>query len=203
MPDTKKEVRAIGVVEMRATDGQPKKIVGYAAVFNSITDIGGYFREQIAPGAFADAIGSDDVRALFNHDSNFVLGRNTAGTLVLREDDKGLAFEVTPPDTQWAKDLMASIDRGDVTQCSFAFRARKEEWDESDPKALPLRTLLRCDLSDVSIVTYPAYEDTSAALRSLDSYRKEREAAKSTLSPVGQLLQARLRMQQKLRFRAR
>lgn len=140
-----------------------KRLGGYAAVFNSPTDIGGLFREQIAPSAFTKAIGRDDVRALVNHDANYVLGRTVSKTLTLSEDRKGLAFDVTPPDTTWAQDLMESIARGDISQCSFSFIARRERWDESGDA--PLRTVLECELLDVSVVTYPAYADTSVALR--------------------------------------
>jgi HK97 family phage prohead protease len=143
---------------------------GYAAVFNSPTVIAGYFREQIAPGAFSDAIKNCDVRALFNHDANFVIGRNVAKTLVLTEDDRGLTWRATPPATSWARDLAVSIDRGDISGCSFSFVPSVEEWDYAGD--MPLRTIMRCDLYDVSAVTYPAYEDTSVALRTLEAHRE-------------------------------
>lgn len=142
---------------------------GYAAVFNSPTVIAGYFREQIAPGAFSDAIKNCDVRALFNHDANFVIGRNVAKTLVLTEDDRGLTWRASPPPTTWARDLAVSIDRGDISGCSFSFVPSVEEWDYAGD--MPLRTIMRCDLYDVSAVTYPAYEDTSVALRTLEAHR--------------------------------
>jgi HK97 family phage prohead protease len=162
------------------------KISGYAALFNRQADIGGWFREQIAPGAFAAAIGRDDVRALFNHDPNHVLGRNANGTLSLSEDDQGLRFEVTPPDTAWARDLMGSIERGDINQCSFAFTPEVQEWDESGET--PVRTLRKVRLSDVSVVTYPAYDDTSCAVRSLGVWRE----AHPRLAPP-HLVRARLK----------
>lgn len=176
-----------GQVEMRAAqEGAPKQIAGYAAVFNSPTEIGNYFVEKIAPGAFTAAIGRDDVRALFNHDENIVLGRTTAGTLKLSEDDRGLAYEITPPDTTSARDLAVSITRGDVNQSSFCFRAIREEWDESGP--LPVRTILEAELYDVSPVTFPAYDDTEVGCRSLAAAREAR--AKPAAAPGG----ARLRL---------
>jgi uncharacterized protein len=139
------------------------RIIGHAAVFNSPAQICPSFREQVAPGAFADSIRNDDVRALFNHDANFVLGRNTAGTLRMREDGIGLAIEVDPPDAQWVQDLMASIGRGDITQMSFGFCAIEESWSEL-PSGMALRTLRKVQLFDVSPVTYPAYDDTDVSL---------------------------------------
>lgn len=167
-----RERRHFVVADLRAVraEGKPAMISGHAAVFNSATDLG-WFREQIRPGAFADSIKADDVRALFNHDPNIVLGRNTAGTLRLGEDDKGLAIEIDPPDTQQARDLIVSMERGDVTQMSFGFFTEKEEWDESD-RTSPLRTLIKVRLFDVSPVTYPAYPDTDVSVRSLDDWRK-------------------------------
>lgn len=153
-------------LEVRAAQDAPAKLIGYAAVFNRDTVIAGYFRERIAPGAFSAAIQEDDVRALFNHDPNFVLGRTTSGTLALSEDETGLLYEVDPPDTQIARDLMTSIKRGDVSQSSFGFQVVREEWRTPENRAeLPTRTILEARLFDVSPVTYPAYEETTAEAR--------------------------------------
>jgi HK97 family phage prohead protease len=114
-------------LEVRA-DG--KSIAGYAAVFNSETDIGGMFREKIAPGAFAPSLNAD-VRALWNHDTNHVLGRTKAGTLRLSEDAHGLAVEIDLPDTQAARDLRENMRLGNVDGMSFGFRVTKQEWDET------------------------------------------------------------------------
>ena len=164
----------IAPLQVRESDGT-RTIAGYAAVFNSITDIGGFFREKIAPGAFSPAL-SADVRALFDHDSAHVLGRTKAGTLRLREDDKGLAVEIDLPDTQVARDLQKSMERGDIDGMSFGFNVTRQEWDETqDP---PLRTIREVELHEVSVVTFPAYEDTEVALRSLKGAQDEREDAK-------------------------
>jgi HK97 family phage prohead protease len=106
--------------ELRATDNG-KTIAGYAAVFNDVADIGGSFREIIAPGAFKDTLGGD-VRALVDHDSGRVIGRSTAGTLRLNEDDKGLKVEIDLPDTSDGRDLAVSLTRGDISGMSFGFR---------------------------------------------------------------------------------
>jgi HK97 family phage prohead protease len=112
---------------VRGDDGEPARLEGHAAVFDKWSvDLGG-FREKIARGAFKTAIKDDDVRALWNHDSNIVLGRNTSGTLEMREDKTGLAISITPPDTQFVRDVvLAPIERGDVDQMSFAFSTRKD-----------------------------------------------------------------------------
>jgi len=154
-------------MEIREDEGTGK-LTGHAAVFNEIADLR-FFRERISPGAFRESIKTDDVRALFNHDSNFVLGRNTAGTLSMKEDKQGLAVEITPPDTQWARDLKESIRRGDISQMSFGFEVRKEEWDEEQE----LRTLNEVKLWDVSPVTFAAYEGTDIALRNREAIKKE------------------------------
>lgn len=159
------ERRAFGPCEFRvATDG--KSIEGHAAVFKSAADLG-LFHEQVAPGAFTKSIKESDIRALFNHDPNFVLGRNKSGTLDLSEDSKGLLYRVMPPDTQWARDLMESMKRGDVNQSSFGFRTVKDDWEQASADAPILRTLQEVRLFDVSPVTFPAYQDTDCAARSL------------------------------------
>ena len=154
-------------VEQRE-DGK-KLIRGHAAVFNSETDLG-WFRERIAPGAFSESIGKDDVRALFNHDENFILGRNKAGTLTMREDEQGLYVEIDPPDTQVARDLVTSIERGDISQMSFGFQTIKDSWETEENAAKDLRTLEKVKLWDVSPVTFPAYQETDVAVRCHDCW---------------------------------
>lgn len=172
-----RRILTLDKLEARAAAGdQPALIMGHAAVFGTPTQIGSYFREQIKPGAFADAIKNDDVRALFNHNPDYVLGRNTAGTLRLSEDDVGLAIEVDPPDTQFARDLMVSIGRRDISQMSFGFRCLEETWSEDESGAV-MRTLNKVQLFDVSPVTYPAYTDTDVAVRSFEAYRKAHPTA--------------------------
>ena len=161
-------------VERRADvdgDGQddgPLFIVGYAARFDKESqDLGG-FAEVIRAGAFARAIAEDDVRALWNHDDNFVLGRTKSGTLRLSEDAEGLRIEIELPDTTWARDLYKSIERGDVDQMSFAFRVVKDAWTQREGETPDvLRELLEVRLYDVSPVTYPAYLDTEVKVRDL------------------------------------
>jgi len=162
------ERRTYAVPEFRVDQGDdmPPKISGHAAVFDQLSEDLGGFRERIAAGAFANTLQNADVRALFNHDPNFVLGRNKAGTLRLKEDITGLAIEIDPPDTQVARDLMISMQRGDISQMSFGFRTKNDKWDKVDGKWV--RTLLDVELFDVSPVTYPAYTQTDVAVRSLN-----------------------------------
>ncbi len=159
--------RTFPLIEMRVEgdEGERPKIVGHAAVFNELSEPLWGFRERILPGAFKEAIERDDVRALVNHDPNYVLGRNKAGTLRLAEDERGLAVEIDPPDTQWARDLMVSMRRGDVNQMSFAFTVLDEEFSKEDGENI--RILKKVRLHDVSVVTYPAYPQTDVQVRSI------------------------------------
>lgn len=157
--------------ELRASD-QGKTIAGYAAIFNEVADIGGSFREIIAPGAFKETL-SGDIRALVDHDSGRVIGRSKAGTLRLTEDDHGLSVEVDLPDTTDGRDLAVSLTRGDISGMSFGFRVTHDEWDETGD--IPTRTIRAVELFEVSAVAFPAYEGTELALRSLNDGRSERE----------------------------
>lgn len=154
-------------VELRDGEGeQAGLIVGYPALFNSLSEDLGGFREKIAAGAFKRSLANGaDVRALWNHDANYVLGRNKSGTLTLEEDAKGLRMVVDPPDTTWAEDLKKSMKRGDVNQMSFGFWVESDSWEMQGGQNI--RTLEEVDIFDVSIVTYPAYPETSANVRSL------------------------------------
>lgn len=154
------------------TEGDVAHITGYAAVFNRDSEVLGYFIEQVARGAFKKTIKEADVRALWNHDPNFVLGRNKSGTLKLSEDSTGLHYAAEANmRKQSVKDLVEDIERGDVSQSSFGFRTVKDEWDyDAEPMR---RTLREVKLFDVSPVTFPAYPDATTqierALRSLET----------------------------------
>lgn len=158
------------LLEVRVAEGAPSMLTGYAAVFGDETIIGDYFREVVEPGAFDEALARpDDVRALLNHDPSLILGRNTARTLRLTVDTRGLRYEVDLPDTTYARDLAASITRGDVSQSSFGFRTVEDSWERPrTPTELPLRRIRNVELYDVSPVTYPAYDATSVSTRARD-----------------------------------
>jgi HK97 family phage prohead protease len=179
---------ALGNIELRsAGEGSksPGTIVGYAAVFDSDSEDLGYFIERIAPGAFARTIQADDIRALRNHEPEALLGRVSSGTCRLKEDAKGLLMEIDLPDTSVGRDTAEMIRRGDMSGCSFSFGVNKEEWNyDATP---PIRTLRDVDVADVGPVTFPAYRDTSVALRSLEANRP-----RPTI-PLG-LLRAKIRL---------
>ena len=170
MKDLEKRFIPVEDSEIRVEgDDKERKITGYAAVFNRKSEDLGGFVEIIRAGAFRRAINGADVRALFNHDSNYVIGRTTSGTLTLEENQKGLKFTAIPPDTQWARDLLKSIERGDISQCSFSFRVANEgeKWTESkDGPALREITEFEY-ICDVGPVTFPAYPQTSVQARSI------------------------------------
>lgn len=177
-------------------EGDGNIVAGYAAVFGETTDIGGYFREVIAPGAFTRTLQSADVRAYFDHDRGRVLGRKSAGTLRLREDAKGLAVEIDLPDTTDGRDVRELIDRGDVSGMSFGFIVTRQEWDETvDP---PTRTIHEVELREVSVVSEPAYDGTSVALRSLESARAERSKTEADIR-ADRYFQRKAAMEQKFR----
>lgn len=154
---------------------------GHAAVFNSRTRIGSPswgFYEEIAPGSFSKTIGEADVRFLINHDPNLLLARNKAGTLRLAEDEVGLFVDAEMAPTSYAQDLAITLERGDCSQMSFAFDPIIEEYvrlaDGED-----LYIVKECRLWDVSAVTYPAYEDTDAAMRAAAFEQVCRESGRS------------------------
>ncbi len=164
----KQERRYIKVKELRISASENDQssgigvLEGYAAVFDKMSDDLGYFREKITPGAFSKALKKSDCRALINHESAKILGRQSAGTLSLKEDGKGLFMSVDLPDTQYARDLKVSVNRGDITQQSFGFTVKKDAWEEDREKKEVTRTIVEVDeLFDVSPVTFPAYSETT------------------------------------------
>lgn len=177
-----------GDVRAKRAEAGPTVLSGYAAVFGQETVIDGFwpFREVIQAGAFGETIQTDDVRGLFNHDANHVLGRTSNGTLRLSEDGLGLHYEIdlnaADPD---AVSVGAKVERGDVSQSSFAFQVAEDTWDESEVKAgkLPLRTIVRVSpLYDVSPVTFPAYATTTVGAR---AEARAKELTERTLPTPG------------------
>lgn len=165
-----------GAGEVRAAkrDDGRVGIVGTAAVVESLSDEIFGFREKIAAGAFASALKTSDVRGLFNHDPNFVLGRVKSGTMTLRADDKGLHYEIAElPESR--ADVAEAIQRGDVDGNSFAFTVEKDEW-EYKKDGTAIRTITEFgELFDVGPVTYPAYPSTTVSARAKEMAEKRSE----------------------------
>lgn len=146
-------------------DGQGH-VIGYAAVFEQPSEDLGGFIEIIERGAFDRVLASQpDVRGLINHDPVLILGRTSAGTMVLTVDPIGLRYDIIKPDTSYANDLAVSMQRGDITQSSFGFRAKEDRWENRDGKHF--RYLMDVDLFDVGPVTFPAYPQTSSEARAM------------------------------------
>lgn len=165
-----------GNVEVRAADDGKTTITGRAAVYQSLSENLGGFREIIAPGAF-DGTDMDDVRGLFNHDENFVLGRTLSGTMTLSVTERGLEYEIEAPESQTIRDLVIEpMRRGDISQSSFGFIVGRgnDSWDEDEDGRL-IRTIHRVQrLFDVSPVTFPAYPEATSGVRSMERYLQER-----------------------------
>ena len=174
-----KEIRTIDVQDLELRmDGDNPTVVGYGAVFNSMSNDLGGFREYIAPEAFEGRL-EDDVRFLVNHDANLVLARTTNNTLRLSVDEKGLRYEADMPNTSTARDLMELLKNGTISQSSFAFTVEDDSWEMKD--GMNVRTINKVSrLYDVSSVTYPAYNaaSSSVALRSMEEWQEKEEAKK-------------------------
>jgi len=151
-------------IEIRQADNGGKYISGYAVVYNVRSNPLGGFREMFLPGSFRDSLGGD-IRALWQHKTDKPLGRTSAGTLQLREDDKGVWFELLLPNNSVGRDAEESIRRRDVDQMSFGFRVPKggDDWIDEIGE-LPLRMVRTSQLFEVSPVTFPAYEETSVEI---------------------------------------
>jgi HK97 family phage prohead protease len=148
----------------------PTMLTGYAVVYDTLSEQLGCFREKIAPGAFEESLKTADVRCLIDHNPTLILGRNKAGTLRLFDEPNGLRIECDLPDKLCARELAGDIRIGNVTGMSFGFVPLKDTWFE-DEDGNVIRTVVEAEIYDVSAVTYPAYTDTSLALRSLDAWK--------------------------------
>ena len=166
--DALRQVRSVPTTfETREADDGQLIISGYFSVFNTIYEIGPGMSESVAPGAFRNSM-QNDVRALTNHDTTLVLGRTTAGTLKLMEDAVGLYGEITinPKDSD-AVNTYERVKRGDVSQCSFGFQITKEDTEIREDGSVHW-TIRDVDLLEVSVCTYPAYEETNVKARSAE-----------------------------------
>ena len=196
MSEIEKRVFTASSLEIRKSgDGEKKTLRGYAAVFNSLSENLGGFREQISPGAFRSSIGPDaDVKAFWNHNSDIVLGRTTSGTLRLVEDETGLAIEIDPPES--ARSFVESVERGDVSQMSFGFSVRPDgDRVEIDDDGMMIRTLTDIRLFEVSPVAMPAYPATSISQRTLEDLQRRATPEKQETSEE---TARRVRMKRKL-----
>lgn len=151
-------------LETREADDKSLVIEGYFAVFNRVTELWQGAFEVIAPEAFERTLGND-IRALANHETMFVLGRNKAGTLELKTDSHGLwgRVQINPDDSD-AMNLYARVKRGDVDQCSFGFNILREDTDWRDDGTVQW-TIREIDLHEVSVVTFPQYAETGVQAR--------------------------------------
>src|SRR5690625_633547 len=161
-----KHIRSIDVdLQTRAVEETDEKVIeGYFAVFNSETELFPGAYEEISPGAFDNTL-SNDIRALVNHDTQYVLGRNKSNTLDLKVDSRGLwgSIKINEKDTD-AMNLYERVRRGDVDQCSFGFNILDESTEYRDDGTVKW-TINEVDLHEISVVTFPAYGDTSVQAR--------------------------------------
>lgn len=180
-PEVERRFIPLADMELRMEgDAETGRVLkGYGAVFGSRSeDLGGFF-EEIEPQAFAVALPKSDLRGLFNHEPNLLLGRQKAGTLRASTDEKGLKYEIDLPDTSCGRDVGVSVERGDIDGSSFSFRTPAdgsgERWERKNGKLI--RTITQFEeLYDVGPVTFPAYRGTKVAVRCLDRAKEEEPA---------------------------
>ena len=170
--------------EIRSSDikAEDKKLTGYVVKWNSPSElIWGDFVEQFTPNAFAESLATgQDVRALFEHDYTKLLGRTAAGTLKLEEDNIGLRFELTPPDTTLGRDVLISVERGDISGMSFGFRAKSEEWlFDTEPCQ---RIVNSAELVEITVTSIPAYPESNVQIA-----KRSMEQAKTKQNPTALL----------------
>lgn len=164
-------------IEIREDDDGNRTLSGYAVKWEKKSQVLGFFlkfREQFKKGAFADSLQKDDQRFLWSHDVSKVLGRTKNNTLRLEEDETGLRFEIDLPKTSLGDDTYESIKRGDVDGVSFGFRMEDDEIEEPDDD-LPLRTVKKAKLLEVSAVAFPAYPDSEVSARGYDIMKDHAE----------------------------
>lgn len=176
----------LAAVELREEGDGPRLIAWYPALFDSLSEDLGGFRERIGRRAFTATLQEREIRALINHNPDLILGRTSKGTLKVSVDQRGLHAETAIPDTSYARDLLVNIEAGNITGGSFMFQASKDAWELEDVEGVEtlVRTVKEARLFDVSLVTFPAYPDTQAdgllALRGLAQEWRQKLAVPPT-----------------------
>lgn len=197
MDKTETRELATSDIEIREDDDGNRTLSGYAVKWEFKSQVLGMFykfREQIQKGAFLESLNNDDQRFLWSHDTSKVLGRTKNSTLRLQEDGTGLRFDLDLPNTTLGNDTYESIKRGDVDGVSFGFNVEDDEVVEPDDE-LPLRTVKKAKLLEVSAVAFPAYPDSQVSARGYDrmkeysnelkDYQEEQRAKIKTLINLG------------------
>ncbi|WIV10538.1 HK97 family phage prohead protease [Proteiniborus sp. MB09-C3] len=168
-----KELRYLSIekLETRKTEDDKMTISGYVVQFNKRSKVMWDFVEVVAKGAFRESLKNNVIKALWNHDSNLVLGSTKNSTLRLLEDDFGLRFELDLPNTNWGRDAWESVRRGDVDGVSFGFFVIEDNWEYLKDEDLYQRTLLNVDLFEISPTPFPAYGDSQVSCRSFEEFK--------------------------------
>lgn len=180
-----KEVRFVNMpVELRKNEeGETTRSVqGYAAKYNSQSEVlrdwwGDEFVEEIAEGAFDDSLRDNVIKALWNHNSDFVLGSTKSSTLRLNSDSTGLHFDLDLPNNNWGNDAYESVNRGDVDGVSFGFRVIEDKWGKTEVNGQEMlkRTLLKVNLFEISPTPFPAYGASEVDSRSLKEFKEDEQ----------------------------
>ncbi len=195
-------------VERGEGDDAPARIAGYASVFYDADDPGTEFEiwpgavERIMPGTFTRALAEkDDVMGLFNHSGDKVLGRTESGTMRLKQDKVGLFYEIDPPDTPTAAEVIQLVERGDVDGSSFAFIVTDDEWRTEEE--VEIREISGVRLFDVGPVVWPAYKASTTGLRGLVDCTEARSSHDAWQAALEELATARRAARSKSRSRQR
>lgn len=172
----------------RSSETEAATVAGLAAPYNAlsneIVEFGSSFREQIAPGAFAGSLATRDILALWNHGTDKPLGRTSTGMLVLTDTEQGLAFELKLPPTSWGRDAAIAVERQDVQGVSIGFSLNPDGDDWQPVGDTWVRTLTDVTLWEVSLVTFPAYPQTTVSPRSLDRWKQAQASMSIPAAPA-------------------
>ena len=184
-------------LELRAETEEERRLSGYGIVYNRKSQLlGGLFREVILPGAASEILQSNpDIQCAYNHDTKYLFGRTKSGTLTLEEDISGVRYTANPPDSQWAKDALISIQRGDIDGSSFTFAVDPdgEKWLEQEDGTYLREIHKFAAIGEMGPVSNPAYLDTTTNVRSIEEVYESNIARLRAQDEQCEIEQARAR----------